>query len=339
MDKKELKNRMEFLHDKELEFTSEDRKKVFDQLANDKKVRKKSSLPPQLFPVFSVVLLLLVFSGVLLPTIFNKDTNQEFQQEETQSETVVQKQMDSTNMTFLLMGIDENNRADANVLVSYDQKDKSMILTSIPRDTYVPVLDEENNEVRKDKLANSYAYGGATSTVKSVSSMLNLSIDYYAAVDTMGFIEIINSMGGITYNLAEPMSIGLSNGKTTTIEKGQQHLDGEMMLGLLKERITLPNGAFGRNENHVEFIRSLVSSIRSSISLKEVKEYVEHVDTDLPIYTMYSFAMEAEINKFKTLNLSEQAEDVKKDGIYYVELNEYVVNQVAQDIRDHDIEE
>ena len=112
-----------------------------------------------------------------------------------------------------------------------------------------------------------------------------------------------------------------------------------MMLGLLKERITLPNGAFGRNENHVEFIRSLVSSIRSSISLKEVKEYVEHVDTDLPIYTMYSFAMEAEINKFKTLNLSEQAEDVKKDGIYYVELNEYVVNQVAQDIRDHDIEE
>ncbi|WP_226671338.1 LCP family protein [Metabacillus litoralis] len=334
MDEKELKNSLIWAKDNDdLEFTSEDRQKVFNRLENDDKKEQQERKPflrHHMVPALSLVLLLLVFTSILLPSILTGNKNQHA---DSVNETIVNR--DEEVLSILLMGIDANNRADANVLLTYNPKSDTVKLTSIPRDAYVSIIDKDGKEIKKDKFTHAYTYGGVESAVETVSNFMNVPIDYYAVVNMEGLISIIDSLGGISYQLNESVSLTQANGGTKKIDKGDHHFNGEEILALLRERVSRPDGSLGREKEHAKFVHSLISLAKKGMSLQQVKELAQYVDTNMPLDTLYSVVSKAEVYSFHTLDLSESSEGVNKDGQYYLELNSYIVEEVSNEFLSH----
>ncbi|MBM7606601.1 LCP family protein required for cell wall assembly [Metabacillus crassostreae] len=334
MDEKELKNSLIWAKDDdELEFTSEDRKKVFNRIADNNKVKqqkRKPFLKNHMVPTLSLILLLIVFTSILLPTILTGNKNQNA---ESITETIVNQNQEV--FSILLMGIDAYNRSDANVLLTYNRENETVKLTSIPRDAYVSIIDKAGKEMKKDKFTHAYTYGGVDSAVETVANLMNIPVDYYAVVNMDGFISIIDSLGGISYQLNESVSLTKGDGRTQKIEKGTHQFNGEEMLALLRERFSLSDGSIGREKEHARFVNSVISEAKGGISLQQIKDLSQYVDTNMPLDTLYSVISKSDIYSIHTLDLTESSEGINMEGQYYLELNSSIVDNVSNEFSTH----
>jgi len=93
---------------------------------------------------------------------------------------------------FLLCGTDQSGaRTDTIMLAALDGKGKAVNILQIPRDT---MLDVE----RQDKKVNaSYAYGKYDLLKKDLQNYFGVPIDGYVLVNTKGFRNIVDLMGGV----------------------------------------------------------------------------------------------------------------------------------------------
>ena len=116
---------------------------------------------------------------------FSKDTKVIWKYTLTQN---VKPQTKSTNAagTFIvyISGIDAYgtastvSRSDVNMIVTVNTNTDSILLTSIPRDYYVPLA----NSGKEDKLTHSGLFG-VENTVKTVENFMDIDIDYYARLN------------------------------------------------------------------------------------------------------------------------------------------------------------
>ncbi|MBZ9687742.1 LCP family protein [Clostridium estertheticum] len=103
---------------------------------------------------------------------------------------------------ILILGKDSRNpilergRSDTIMILTIDEKQNKLKLTSIMRDSYVK-MDGHSSQ----KLTNAYAFGGALFTLKTVNQNYNMNITDYVQVDLYGFAKIIDYLGGISINV------------------------------------------------------------------------------------------------------------------------------------------
>lgn len=110
---------------------------------------------------------------------------------------------DSSITNILLLGTDgrpgENaQRSDAMMILTVDNKNKSLKLTSLGRDTYVDIPGHG-----KQKLTHAYFYGKADLLIQTIEENFKLDIHDYAQVDFYSFMDIINVLGGVTVDVQE----------------------------------------------------------------------------------------------------------------------------------------
>lgn len=104
---------------------------------------------------------------------------------------------------ILLIGVDgENlekyNRSDTMIIMTIDQKNNNIKLTSLGRDTYVYIKGHG-----KEKLTHAYAYGGVDLLLETIKDNFDISIDKYATVNFSSFIKIIDLIGGVEVQVTE----------------------------------------------------------------------------------------------------------------------------------------
>ena len=93
--------------------------------------------------------------------------------------------------TFLLAASDQvGGGADTIMVCTYDTVNQKAGLVSIPRDTLV-----EQGKI------NSLYNGGVETLKAAVSNMLGIPIDYYITVNIRGFVEVIDAVDGIDFNV------------------------------------------------------------------------------------------------------------------------------------------
>lgn len=70
-------------------------------------------------------------------------------------------------------------------------------MLSIPRDTisYIPKVGYY------DKITHAHAYGGPIAAMDSVEATMNVPVDYYVRVNMKAFVEAVNELGGIYYDV------------------------------------------------------------------------------------------------------------------------------------------
>lgn len=110
---------------------------------------------------------------------------------------------DSNITNILLLGTDgrpgENaQRSDAMMILTIDNKNKSLKLTSLGRDTYVDIPGHG-----KQKLTHAYFYGKADLLIETIEENFKLDIHDYAQVDFYSFMDVINVLGGVTVDVEE----------------------------------------------------------------------------------------------------------------------------------------
>jgi LCP family protein required for cell wall assembly len=106
---------------------------------------------------------------------------------------------------------------------------------SIPRDTVVDVPGHG-----KDKINAAYAYGGPALAVQTIENYLGIKVNHLIEVNFENFPQLIDAMGGITYNggcVVSRINGGFNNGGyTLRLKKGKTHIDGKQALALARTR-------------------------------------------------------------------------------------------------------
>ncbi len=125
-------------------------------------------------------------------------------------------------------------------------------LEGFPRDTLVDIP-----EVGEDKVNAAFASGGPELTVETVEGLTDRRINNYIVIDFGGVEEIVDSLGGITLNVEEPIELGDEEG-TISIPTGEQTLDGREALAFVRYRGT-PTADIGRIGRQQQFLQALAS--------------------------------------------------------------------------------
>ena len=146
------------------------------------------------------------------------------------------------------------SRSDVNMIVTVNPKTRKILLTSIPRDSYVTLASFN----QKDKLTHSGNYG-ITETVGTVSNWLDIDINYYARVNFTSLVDIVDAVGGISVN-SEYAFTALGE---YHFKAGANELNGNEALAFSRERYTIPGGDLARGQNQMRVIQGIINKMLS----------------------------------------------------------------------------
>lgn len=130
-------------------------------------------------------------------------------------------------------------------------------MIAVPRDTLVEIPG-----VGEDKINAAFANGGPELTVETLENLTDLPINNYVVVDFGGVEEIVDSLGGITINVEEPIEATMESGEAVSLPAGEQELDGEEALAYVRYRGG-PTADIGRVGRQQEFLRAFISEASS----------------------------------------------------------------------------
>jgi LCP family protein required for cell wall assembly len=103
---------------------------------------------------------------------------------------------------------------------------------SIPRDTLAEIPGQG-----PQKINSAYAFGGAKLAAQTVEGLLGIDIDEVAIIDFDGFRRFIDTLGGITVDLKEPVCSTISGGAfKLDLDAGEHTLDGFQAITLARTR-------------------------------------------------------------------------------------------------------
>jgi polyisoprenyl-teichoic acid--peptidoglycan teichoic acid transferase len=149
-------------------------------------------------------------------------------------------------------GHDGANLTDSIMIVSYDFKDHTSFMLSVPRDLYVNIpgngyakINEAYPDGQTEHFSEAgYAKGGMGLLEKTVSQSFGIPISYYALIDYSALKDAVNAVGGINVDIQSEDPRGLydpsidwsTHGPLVKLSNGWHKLTGEQALDLARAR-------------------------------------------------------------------------------------------------------
>ncbi len=180
------------------------------------------------------------------------------------------KKTDITSEPFILYisGIDGygnvnslRGRSDVNQLAIVNPKTHHILLVNTPRDYYVQLAGTTG---LKDKLTHAGIYG-IDKSIATLEDLYGISIDYYLRVNFDTIIKVVDVIGGI--DLYSDTAFKAWTNPNVYIEKGNNHLTGEMALAYARERHAYSSGDRHRGQNQQQVITTIIEKMTSSTVL------------------------------------------------------------------------
>ena len=244
---------------------------------------------------FKFFLILLTFALIAIPVVFAnnlfKSSEKAFESSQDKSNADRQSNLRSSKIdpekdpiSILFLGIDDNegrekngqslehSRSDAMILSTFNQEKHQIWMLSIPRDTisYIPKVGYY------DKITHAHAYGGPIAAMDSVEATMNVPVDYYARVNMKAFVQAVDELGGIyydvPYNLNEPNSDDTGRIK---IKKGYQKLNGDEALAVARTRHH--DSDLKRGQRQMDLIKILFQKAQTLDSFDKLDEVISIV--------------------------------------------------------------
>ena len=201
------------------------------------------------------------------------------------------------------------SRSDVNIIMTVNRETKKILLTTTPRDSYVPIADGGNNQ--KDKLTHAGIYG-VDASIHTLENLYGIDLNYYARLNFTSFLKLIDLLGGVdVYNDQE--FTAHTNGKHYPV--GNVHLDSEQALGFVRERYSLADGDRDRGRNQQKVIVAILQKLTSTEALKNydsiIKGLQDSIQTNMPLETMMNL-VNAQLESGGTYKINSQ--DLKGTG-------------------------
>ena len=205
--------------------------------------------------------------------------------------------LDTDTYNILLVGVDSRSdsntgRSDCMILISVDEEDKEIVMTSFLRDIYLSIPGYGYN-----RLNASFAYGGPELLKSTLLSNFGIQVDKYVVVNFYTVMDFIDAVGGVDIEVtAEEIAVMnnyikshnslLGNAEGTDIisesDAGLLHLNGSQALAYARVRYVGTD--FARTGRQREILTQVFekmgeTSILDMVSLLD--EFLPSVTTDL----------------------------------------------------------
>ena len=228
-------------------------------------------------------------------------------------------------INVLLMGIDSRPSrrhalADTLIVVSIDPKGKTVSMVSIPRDMVdVPI---GNGDIYGPKINSLIGYadanpkqfpqGGTRALEDALGALLGIQIHYYARVDLIGFINMVDAVGGIDVDVKKPLNGAGYNDfgvRNFSVGVGIHHFDGKEALAYARIRKAAGESDFTRAARQQEVLVALRDAAvkRGLLDLGRLQALLEAtreaIRTDFPPEHLPDLAaLAAEIDASRTVS-------------------------------------
>lgn len=190
---------------------------------------------------------------------------------------------DEEQINILLIGVDAregdtDSRSDTMMLVTLDNKNGEIKLTSFLRDSYVEIAGRS----KKEKLNAAYFRGGIQTLVDTLELNFKVSIPYYIIVDFEIFTTIVDALGGVNVDVTEKESNyskrTATSGKILEIEAGEDVLiNGEQALWYSRMRYL--DSDFMRTQRQ----RKVISAIVEKALQQDIPTLISLAETIIPL--------------------------------------------------------
>lgn len=203
-------------------------------------------------------------------------------------EIVVQNQRKEDFYLILVGGMDNSGGgSDTNLLVALDAANHTIDVLSLPRDTLL------NVSWSVKKLNNACHHGGFDRTVQEVSNLLGIPVDFYVTVDLNAFVQLIDAIGGVTFNV--PVDMDYDDPYQDLhihFSAGEQLLSGADALKVIRWRQNndgtgYPTADIGRIATQQAFLKAAAKKALQLSNLSKLGEMAEiihnNVSTDLEL--------------------------------------------------------
>ena len=201
---------------------------------------------------------------------------------------------------------DKSGLSDVNMVMTVNPKTKEVLLTSIPRDSYVPL----HSYGAKDKLTHTGIYG-EEETKKTIEDFLGIDINYGITVNFSMLVDLIDAIGGIDVYSEYEFDSAIHD---CHYKKGWNHLMGKPALYFARERKAFAEGDMQRNKNQQKVLKATIEKVTSSkvimtryssiLNSVEDKMYTDLSDKDLKMLARLTIRTMHAGWKVKTVNIT-----------------------------------
>jgi LCP family protein required for cell wall assembly len=189
----------------------------------------------------------------------------------------------------LHVGHDAGSRSDTMILLHIPSDGRKAEMVSLPRDSYVtiPAHCPGGNPPKHDncpkgaavipaamnKLNASFSFGGANLAVGTVEANTGVRINHYIQIDFLGFVNMVNKLGGVTVCDSQPIddpvhydsATGGYVGSGLNIPSGKVPLNGTSALEYVRAREFDPaQGDLGRIQRQQKFMAAMLNKAESA---------------------------------------------------------------------------
>ncbi len=289
--------------------SSDDVRKVYGKERQVQPKRKGKGLVRRIVVLVLSMVMLLVGTGLVY--YYNVLDRMTFKELEPKAVTPTSNTKESTSVSvasggatllssdnvlnILLFGQDspaseeDHGRSDTTILLSIDNVNKKLKLTSFQRDTYVSIPGHGDH-----KINSAFTFGGERLSIDTIETNFGIKVDKYATVDFSSFRQVIEALGGVDIELTLEeikyinAQIDVNNQTDVTQfltydetkEKQMVHLDGYQALWYARNRgeeslggnpeYSFSGDDWDRTSRQRNLIETIVKSLREKSSLTEL---------------------------------------------------------------------
>ncbi len=191
--------------------------------------------------------------------------------------------VDKDSFTVLVSGIDvfgsitKLSRSDVNMLLVVNPKRGTVLMVSIPRDTFVALSCKDD---KMDKLTHSGLYG-INCTTETIEQFLDIEINYFIRLNFTSFINIVDAIGEIeVYN-----EVAFTSHDGMKFPKGNLTLSGFEAFHYARERKAFAGGDSDRVKNQQKVLEAMIKKLLTPASFIKIDQLIrivsKNVDTNI----------------------------------------------------------
>ena len=173
------------------------------------------------------------------------------------------------------------------------------LMLPLPRDLFIPIVGGKG----RDRI-NTAIQGGPVSLIQTVRQSLGVPVHHYIEMDFVGFLELVDAVGGVVIDFDAP-AIDLNSGLDIKTA-GPHKLNRDQALAYVRSRhytriidgkkVVDPTADLGRIERQQGFFRAVMSKVgdtRNPLTLLRIADGVAaglHTDDAMSLRDMIGFA-------------------------------------------------
>ena len=316
-----------------------------DKIRNRRKKKKRKTLVLIMFPILLIVFSAVSYGGYLFSKASDvaAGSQEELSRGEQSQRRMAAVDPSKDSISILIMGVDESDtrddfgdaiRTDALILATFNVKDKSVKMVSIPRDSYVYIPERG----KKDKITHAHAYGGTEATIETVEELFDIPVDYFFKLNFKAFIDVVDALGGIMVDVPITVSEMDSNDNKNAIhlEKGFQKLNGEEALALARTRKIDNDIERGKRQQLV--VKAMIDKAISVGSVTKYGDVMESMGNNLSTNMDFSEMLglfNYALSGLDIESLELEGADDRINNIYYYQLEDSSIEEIEHTLKVH----